>query len=183
MYDDGKLLRRRLRGMTDIERDKVAVVLYLSPRALTKESPWLPLLKELARDNKLSQLVVDEAHYVEQHGHTFRTEFPEAVTNMAELYDLLTIKCPCVIMSATLRRNDQAMMSKLLGEKPDFVIWTDMNCRRIFFEVVVSGNPSQSIRMCMTLNYNTNTVGKIIIYTNSKRKAEENLVRSYKRQL
>ena len=41
MYDDGKLLRRRLRGMTDIERDKVAVVLYLSPRALTKESQWL----------------------------------------------------------------------------------------------------------------------------------------------
>ena len=42
-YDDAKLLRHhlRLRGMPDIERDKVAVALYLSPRALTKELQWL----------------------------------------------------------------------------------------------------------------------------------------------
>ena len=35
-YDDAKLLRWRLRGIPDIERDTVAALLYLSPRTLTE---------------------------------------------------------------------------------------------------------------------------------------------------
>jgi hypothetical protein len=78
-------------------------------------------------------------------------------------------------MSATFRQEDQDELSKHLNIKPTFIVWTDMNRRRIFFDVQVSGSPSTSIRTSLEFDFRTDPAIKVIIYTNSKVKAEETL--------
>ena len=55
-----------------------------------------------------------------------------------------------------------------------------MNKRLIFFEVVVSGNPTQSTANCIRHDYQRDSDMNIIWYTDSKKKAEESLVPSSK---
>ncbi|KAL7524738.1 hypothetical protein ACHAWF_002535 [Thalassiosira exigua] len=86
-------------------------------------------------------------------------------------------------MSATFRQSDQDCISDLLGEKPDFVAWTSMNKRRIFFEIVASGNPGATTATCIGQDLQANRNQKIIWYTNSKRKAEETMVPSAENML
>jgi superfamily II DNA helicase RecQ len=88
-------------------------------------------------------------------------------------------KCPIIAMSATFTQEDQDRICELLGREFDYRIWTDMNKRRIHFDVVVSGNPTQSVKSAVKEDLTSDPEMKIIIYTNSRTKAEESLVPSF----
>ena len=168
----------------------------MSPRSLSKDSPWWPTLCDLAKMNLISVLCVDEAHKIEQSGRSFRPEFGFAMENIQYLHDIMERKCPRILMSATFRKIDQRTCVRYLGQEPGKVIWTEMSRRRIFFDVQISGNPSASVRSSLKVDYqthlsdannnNSNESGrpmKVIIYTNSKKKAEESLTPSAEKVL
>jgi len=174
--EDATLLRERLRSLTAKERENISIQLYLSPLALAEGSEWMPILRNLAQKDFICLLCIDEAHYIEQQGRCFRPEFNVAVEQMKVLYDMMPIKGPVIAMSATYRKVDQQTVAKKLGLKPNFIIWTDMGRRDIFFEVVVSGNPTMSVQSCLAHDYSSHRNIQTIIYTNSKKKAESSLV-------
>ena len=99
-------------------------------------------------------------------------------------------------MSATFQKIDQRTCVRYLGQEPGKVIWTEMSRRRIFFDVQISGNPSASVRSSLKVDYQTHLSDannnksnesarpmKVIIYTNSKKKAEESLTPSAEKVL
>ena len=176
--DDAHALRTRLESIHPVERDNVTVFLFLSPQSLATNSSWFPTIAHLAKKGYISLYCIDEAHCIEQQGRHFRPEFISAVTNIGVLYKMMPKPCPRIAMSATFRQADQDVVSSLLGTKPDSVFWLGMDRRRICIDVVVSGNPISSIRSSLTNDYNDNHTQKVIIYTNSKKKAEESLVTS-----
>ncbi|KAL7529642.1 hypothetical protein ACHAWF_003062 [Thalassiosira exigua] len=173
---DAKLLQARLDGMTQAEIENLSIVLFVNPQKLTANSIWTRLLHKLAARDAISLLCIDEAHTVNLQGRSFRPEFEEAVKTMKSLYDSMPNKCPRVAMSATFCQGDQDRISELLGKKPDFVVWTSMNRRRFFFEVVGSGNPTQTTATCIGQDLERKPEMKVIWYTNSKRKAEDSMV-------
>ena len=173
---DARLLMDRLMGLTTDEIAHMGIMLYINPQKLKQDSQWVRVLKVLAEKGFISLLCIDEAHTVNLQGRSFRPEFREAVQTFKLLYELMPRKCPRIAMSATFRQSDQDCISDLLGEKPDFVAWTTMNKRRIFFEVVASGNPTKTTATCIGQDLDANPDLKVIWYTNSKKKAEESMV-------
>jgi superfamily II DNA helicase RecQ len=93
----------------------------------------------------LRLIVIDEAHSIAQDGRNFWPEFQSAVKNLKVLYDNQPTKCNCIAMSATFRQLDQAVITGLIKQAPDQVIWLELSCQGIQFDVVVSGSPSSSI--------------------------------------
>ena len=183
-FADAALLKQRLLSMTDEERKRLTVVLYLSPQCLSKDSQWTSLLKVLAEKDYISLLAVDEAHYVSLHGTSFRPEFVESITTLREVHDLCkTIKPPRIVMSATLREADLLRLDELFQATPDFIIWTEMNRRRIFLDCVASGSPTLTCSSSMRLDLRDHPDIKIIWYTNSKKKAQESMVPSAENNL
>ena len=183
-FADAALLKQRLLSMTDEERKRLTVVLYLSPQCLSKDSQWTSLLKVLAEKDYISLLAVDEAHYVSLHGTSFRPEFVESITTLREVHDLCkTIKPPRIVMSATLREADLLRLDELFQATPDFIIWTEMNRRRIFLDCVTSGSPTLTCSSSMRLDLRDHPDIKIIWYTNSKKKAQESMVPSAENNL
>jgi hypothetical protein len=168
------MLFKRILAMTPEEAEYNSIQLFASPRALAPDSHWGKLLRTVASRGLISTFCIDEAHNVSLQAH-FRPEFLTAATFMKELYDLQPEKAPFIAMSATFRREDQDALSTHLGMQPTYVEWTDMDRRRIFFDVQVSGSPATSIRTSVDFDYKTDRNIKTIVYTNSKRKAEETL--------
>jgi len=125
----------------------------MSPRALSKKLPWWPTLCDLAKRNLISVLCVDEAHKIEQSGHSFCPEFGFAIENIKYLHDIMERKCPRILMSATFRQIDQCTCVRCLGQEPGKVIWTEMSRRRISFDVQISGNPSASVESSLKVDY------------------------------
>ena len=77
--NDADLLMKRLYGMTDEERQHLTVTLFLSPQALKKNTRWTCLLTDLAKQDCISLLCIDEAHSVNLHGRGFCPEFEKSV--------------------------------------------------------------------------------------------------------
>ena len=188
---DGTKLRSRMKNVSDDEILVSTQILYMSRHALSKDSPWWPTLCDLEKRNLISVLCVDEAREIEQSGRSFLPEFGFAMENIKHLHDIMDRKCPRILMSATFRRIDQRTCVRYLGQEPGKVIWTEMSWRRIFFDVQISGNPSASIKSSLKVDFQNNRIGpsnndadepirpmKVIIYTNSKKKAEESLTPS-----
>jgi superfamily II DNA helicase RecQ len=172
--DDAIMLADRLSSFTSEEAEHITIQLFVSPRSLTPDSPWAPVFRRLANRGLISVFCIDEAHSINRQRH-FRPEFVDAALFMKTLYESQPEKRPFVAMSATFRREDQQSLFDLLKLEPTFVAWTDMNRRRIFFDVQVSGNPLLSIKSSLEFDFRTNPDIKAIVYTNSKRKAEESI--------
>ena len=90
-------------------------------------------------------MCIDEAHSVHLFGDNFREDFPKSVRHLSSLYDDIPspYKCTRIAMSASFRFDDQKCVFDLWKAPSDFVVWTDMNRRRIFasvFEVDVIAN-------------------------------------------
>ncbi|EJK72554.1 hypothetical protein THAOC_05904, partial [Thalassiosira oceanica] len=176
--EDANMLRARLLSYDEKEADQVSIILFMSPQALGTTSHWFETLKSLAKDDLISLLCIDEAHVIEQQGRHFRPEFQVAVSNMNELFKLLPTKVPRLAMSATIQQVDIDTLNRLWESKPDYTEWTEMSRREIFFAVVVSGNPSVSIHSSLKHDYKSEPPDsklQAIVYTNSKKKAEESL--------
>ena len=58
---------------------------------------------------------IDEAHYVEQHGRSFRKEFVSAVTSIPKLIALMPHPVPRIAMSASFCKDDRDTVTAFLG--------------------------------------------------------------------
>ena len=134
-FADAKLLRDRLNSMSQDERDNLSVILFLSPQALRKETEWTRLLMSLAAKDYISVLCVDEAHSVNIY-ESFRPEFKESIQTLKAIYEACNKKPTRIVMSATMRVEDQQRIDELWGASPDFIVWTEMNRHRIFIDIV-----------------------------------------------
>lgn len=172
--------------MSDSEFDETSNILFLSPQALTgqidkttgvkRPSIWLTFLRKMPERNRITLICIDEAHSVKQQGRLFRPDFQEAVRNLQLMHDNMTKKCPRLVMSATLRKEDQLTINKLFGGTPDFVLWMEMARRRITIDVMVNGNPTLAITKRIKKDLKKDPTMKVIWYTNSKYTAENSLV-------
>ena len=64
-------LKQRLDKMTEEERQKLTMILFMLPRTLKPDSEWMPVLERFARKGSISFMCVDEAHHVNFHGGCF----------------------------------------------------------------------------------------------------------------
>jgi hypothetical protein len=94
------------------------------------------------------------------------------------LYDNQPNKCSRIAMSATFRKLDQDVITKIYEQAPDKIIWLKLSWQGIIFNVIISGNPSSSISNSVTQDYKHPTDFKTIVYTNSKQQAQGTLTDS-----
>ena len=80
---------------------------------------WLTTIHKLAKKGKISLKCIDEAHFIEQQGLYFRPDFQEAVKHLQLIHDSMELKCPRLIMSATLQKIDQQKYKRTIL-KPAF---------------------------------------------------------------
>ena len=73
----------------------------MSPKLLSSNSQWMPVLRNLAKKNFISALCVEESHTVRIDGDSFRPVFIESMKTFNALYELLSTKCPGIAISAT----------------------------------------------------------------------------------
>ncbi len=106
-----------------------------------------------------------------QDGRNFWPEFHTAVKALCNLYETQTAKCSCIAMSATFRQSDQDVILNLFGKKPDMVMWLELSCHHIHFDVVITGNPIISVTSALKQDYKYATTMKSIVYSNSKKQA------------
>ncbi len=71
----GRVLQNRLDSIHCVEANSITIFLYASPQSLLETSPWLKCLLSLASRGFLCLMCIDEAHTVNQDGHSFRPEF------------------------------------------------------------------------------------------------------------
>ena len=88
---------------------------------------------------------------------------------------IASIDTPITATTATLRKEDQDVLSSLIQREPDTVIWGPMDRRSIRINVCVSGKPMTEMKQFVESSLERNKIGKIIIYTNSKVAAENGL--------
>lgn len=100
-------------------------LLYTSPEALV--SSLAPAVMECARAGTLQQVVIDEAHLVDQWGSDFRSEFQTMPGLVREAYSIAPDgKKPAVLLlSATLAQQSVDLISSLfkLGTHPVELVW------------------------------------------------------------
>ena len=92
----------------------------------------------------------------------FPSRLPRGCKNLQLIHDSMELKCPRLVMSATLRKVDQQTISKLFGGEPGFILWKEMARRRIMIDVVVSGNPTQAMRKTIKGDLTKDPTMKII---------------------
>ena len=62
-------------------------------------------------------------------------------------------------------------MTDLFGRPPDKVMWLELACRGIHFDVIISGNPLSAVTSSAKQDYKHETDMQTIVYTNSKQQA------------
>jgi ATP-dependent DNA helicase RecQ len=113
------------RDLRDAVRSGAQRLLYTSPEAFV--SSLAPAVLECARAGRLQQIVVDEAHLVDQWGSDFRSEFQTMPGLIRDAYSLAPEgKKPSVLlMSATLAQRSVDLISTLfkVGNAEVDLVW------------------------------------------------------------
>ncbi len=170
--DDAKLLRKRLNGMSKEEAKEISIMLYVSPQKLKANSDWVHQLENLAEKGLISMFCIDEAHYVQQAGRSFRMEFVEAVESIAMLIRSMPSPVPCIAMSATFTERDRNRVTELLGGRTPVISAGGLGPRSTTFTCHVSGRPSTSLKSSAVQHLRQSPTKQQIFYTNSCRTAE-----------
>eukprot|EP00984_Skeletonema_dohrnii_P009330 scaffold3571_cov78-Skeletonema_dohrnii-CCMP3373.AAC.2 len=170
--DDDKLLRKRLNCMSKEEAKEIAIMLYVSPQKMKANSDWVHQLENLAEKGLISMFCIDEAHYVEQAGRSFRTEFVEAVESIAMLIRKMPSPVPCIAMSATFTERDRNRVTELLRDRTPVISAGGLGRRSTTFTCHVSGRPSTSLKSSAVQHLQQRPMVQQIFYTNSCRNAE-----------
>lgn len=115
-----------------------------------------------------------------QQGRNFRPEFIEAVMCIKKLFRASPSPFPRIAMSATFLCDDIDGLLRLLNVvlANANLIWTKMDQRTKFFDVIVSGNPPICVRSSIVNDYRSLSLEnlKVIVYCNSKKSVEDSLV-------
>lgn len=88
-------------------------VLFVSPESACRS--LLPILFEYSKQNKISNIIIDEAHIVEQWGATFRPDFQILAALIKKLRTLSTRGIKCILMSATYTSQTIRTLKELYG--------------------------------------------------------------------
>jgi hypothetical protein len=113
-------------------------------------------------------MVIDEAHSVAQDGLNFHQEFVLAMKMLNKLFNNQQTPCNCIAMSVMLQKADQDVITNLLERPPDRVIWHELDCQGIKFNVIGSGCPMLLITQIVMQDYMYPTNTKTLVYTHSK---------------
>ena len=144
--EDAKRLCKRLNGMSTEEAKEITIMLYISPQKMKANSNWFHVLKDIASKGLISIICIDEAHYVQQAGRSFRMEFVEAVESIAELLRKMPNPVPCIAMSATFTECDRNRVTELLGGMTPVISAGNLDRRSTTFTCHISGRPSSSLK-------------------------------------
>jgi bloom syndrome protein len=139
------LLHERLEGLTMDEAKDSCTILFVSPQKLAPDSAWFALFESMAKRDLFSLFCIDQAHAVHQDGRAFRTQFNDAVVGIKQLHSLQSNPVPRLIMSATLRPEDQKFVTKLLGDTKPVTMIGDLSRRETRFTVHITGRASSSL--------------------------------------
>ena len=172
-YADAHLLRKRIDLLRDEELRNTAITFFISPQSLKNGSPWLDVVKTLARRGQLSLFVIDEAHSIEQSGRDFRPDFKEAVINMKNIIDTMPHRIPILAMSATLKKKDMKTISQCLGiDGPSAIMRGSLARRSVMFRVDVTGDPTTAMKTSTVDDLSGDSTIQEIWYSNTKTNVE-----------
>jgi len=137
-------------------------ILYISPEAILN-SNFYELLLEVAAQDKINRLVIDEAHIVIDWGASFRTEFQFLSIFRKKILEISNKKIKTVLLSATITDRSKDILKKLFSEKDNFFeIRGDALRPEISF--VIDKNNTESERFDKILNILPLLPKPIIIY-------------------
>ena len=171
--EDMKLLMERLEvfNSDDEEAKHVSINLFIGPRLLNTKA-WQSLLEKLARNDRISSVVVDEAHFVERSGRHFRPKFITATQFLENLVRKMPTPCPRILLSVRVAKNDTKRCVELLGNKQPDILHGPLDRRTIKFTVVISGDAVCSLKKSARNSYEADPEKQQIWCTNSRLKAE-----------
>ena len=158
--------------MTEEEARHRSVILYISPGNLSEGSKWWSTLKKLAMRGRISFFCIDEAHYIEQAGRSFRTEFTDAVRGICKLVDMMETLCPRIAISATYRHHDESQVTDLLGDMEPNVMEGPLERQSTRISFVVSGDPAKTLRCNAEMDLSNRPDSQQIWYGGSRTNAE-----------
>jgi hypothetical protein len=169
-------LRRRLEQLSIDEAKASCTILFVSPQVLAPDSAWFALFESMAKRDLFSLFCIDEAHSVHQDGRAFRVQFNDAVKGIQTLHSLQSQSAPRLIMSATLRPEDQNYVTNLLGQTKPVEMMGDLSRRETRFSVFITGRASSSLYRSAAKDMEQFTEAQQIWYSNSAMSAEEVMV-------
>ena len=164
------LLRTHLRKYTRDE--KTAIILFLSPQQMDKNSMWYSVLMDLATRGCISAFVIDEVHATVQNYESFRPEFKTAMQTANTIVKAArksdgNYYVPILAMSATFTIADQQSFNNLIQRQPTIVIWGGMDRRNISFNVNIVGDPLSALVNDWVPIATTQSDSQSLIYSNS----------------
>ena len=131
--------------------------LFLSPEMINQEE----VLKSL-QNIEISLFVIDEAHCITQWGIDFRPEYRVLGDVLVKLNNPLTLA-----LTATVTKQDQEEISKLIFTKEPHYIRTTVNRPNLYYEVIKTVEKDKFLQLFLE-QYE----GPGIIYFTSKKEAE-----------
>jgi ATP-dependent DNA helicase RecQ len=137
-------------------------LVYIAPERL-RSAQFL----EAVQQHAISMLVVDEAHCISEWGHDFRPDYLHIAQFREELNHPLT-----VALTATATPKVQDDIIRLLGLTNTERVITGFNRPNLALEVRYESDPTSKYKALLEL-VKGNRDGAIIIYTGTRRDAEE----------
>lgn len=152
-------------------------LLYTSPEALV--SSLAAAVMECARDGLLQQVVIDEAHLVDQWGTDFRSEFQTMPGLIRNAYEAApnAAKPSVLLLSATLAQRPVDVLARLfaLGDRPVDLVWgAETRTEPAFF---FRNHDDESARTASVLDAVARLPRPLILYTTTVSDAETWAVR------
>ena len=173
-HDEQRLMRRLLSATAD-ELKYCRIMAFVGPGTLLNPK-WGRIWETLARRGFISYFCIDEAHEVEQSGRSFRPVFKEAVAFIPRLLRLMPQRAPRIILSASMRKRDEDVVTKLLGDMSPNVLCGPLARRNIKFTVSISGNEAKSLTTSAQSHLHGSPEFQQIWFTHSRTNAEGSLL-------
>lgn len=152
--------------------DGTLKLLITSPEAIVKNHKLKYSLYSVAERQKLSYLVIDETHIVQDWGGLFRPDFQMLSVIQKELLELSDKSLRTILLSATITEDATANLRKLFSTQEN---WIELRCDTLRTEprYCIEKLNSQQILQSKVLHYARILPKPMIIYEIKPEKAEE----------
>lgn len=173
----GSLTPEVKRQLRDAVRAGTQRLLYTSPEALV--SSLAPAVMECARTGLLQQVVIDEAHLVDQWGTDFRSELQTMPGLIRDAYGAAPAeaKPSVLLLSATLAQRPVDLLARLfaVGDRPVDLVWgPEIRTEPAFF---FRNHDDEGARAASVLDAVARLPRPLILYTSTVVDAESWAVR------
>jgi len=160
-----------LRVINDLRANKLKL-LITSPEAIVKNNRLKTALLESAKQHYLSNLVIDEAHIVQDWGMLFRPDFQILSIIRKQLLESSGNRIRTILLSATLSEDTVQVLKKLMSDE---VHWVELRCDSLRKEprYIVEKVPEPNAHKAKILEYCYLLPKPMIIYEIDPKRAEE----------